>query len=198
MESRDLDLRLCAKDPIFVDGVPIYPISIKEISRIGYTKYNTDIRFLSLNESDIGALLGRDISGVGSFNYLVGNAIHDKETMQMMLFWFSKITHSNVSFSGKRLSFVGDGFEITKDNFDEIQSIPDNCIGMFNSALNMFEHLADVKVVLCSATPPLLEKIKHPLQWSQYKDIDTNYSKDMKKIHRVFVTDKTDVQNCFS
>ena len=105
MESRDLDLRLCAKDPIFVDGVPIYPISIKEISRIGYTKYNTDIRFLSLNESDIGALLGRDISGVGSFNYLVGNAIHDKETMQMMLFWFSKITHSKVSFSGKRLSF---------------------------------------------------------------------------------------------
>ena len=82
--------------------------------------------------------------------------------------------------------------------FDEIQSIPDNCIGMFNSALNMLEHLTDVKVVLCSATPPLLEKIKHPLQWSQYKDIDTNYSKDMKKIHRVFVTDKTDVQNCFS
>ncbi len=82
--------------------------------------------------------------------------------------------------------------------FDEIQSIPDNCIGMFNSALNMLEHLADVKVVLCSATPPLLEKIKHPLQWSQYKDIDTNYSKDMKKIHRVFVTDKTDVQNCLS
>lgn len=115
MESRDLDLRLCAKDPIFVDGVPIYPISIKEISRIGYTKYNTDIRFMSLNESDIGALLGRDISDIGSFNYLVGNAIHDKETMQMMLFWLSKITHSKITFSGKRLSFVGDGFEITKD-----------------------------------------------------------------------------------
>ena len=123
MESRDLDLRLCAKDPIFVDGVPIYPISIKEISRIGYTKYNTDIRFMSLNESDIGALLGRDISDIGSFNYLVGNAIHDKETMQMMLFWLSKITHSKITFSGQRLSFVGDGFEITKDNFDEIQSI---------------------------------------------------------------------------
>ena len=123
METRDLDLKLCAKDPIFVDGVPIYPIPIREIARVGYTKYNTDIRFLSLTESDIGALLGKDISGVGAFNYLIGNALHDRETLHMMIFWLTKITHSKLTFSPRRLSFVGDGFEITKDNFDSVQAI---------------------------------------------------------------------------
>lgn len=45
----------------------------------------------------------------------------------------------------------------------------------------------------------LLEKIKHPITMVCNTKISTlNYSKDMKKIHRVFVTDKTDVQNCFS
>ena len=123
METRDLDLKLCAKDPIFVDGVPIYPIPIREIARVGYTKYNTDIRFLSLTESDIGALLGKDISGVGAFNYLIGNALHDRETLHMMMFWLTKITHSKLTFSTRKLSFVGDGFEITKDNFDSVQEI---------------------------------------------------------------------------
>ena len=123
METRDLDLKLCAKDPIFVDGVPIFPIPIREIARVGYTKYNTDIRFLSLTESDIGALLGKDISGVGAFNYLIGNALHDRETLHMMMFWLTKITHSKLTFSPRRLSFVGDGFEITKDNFDSVQEI---------------------------------------------------------------------------
>ena len=94
METRDLDLKLCAKDPIFVDGVPIFPIPIREIARVGYTKYNTDIRFLSLTESDIGALLGKDISGVGAFNYLIGNALHDRETWHRVVFGVTRTTHS--------------------------------------------------------------------------------------------------------
>lgn len=105
METRDLDLKLCAKDPIFVDGVPIYPIPIREIARVGYTKYNTDIRFLSLTESDIGALLGKDISGVGAFNYLIGNALHDRETLHMMIFWLTKVTHSQTNILTKEAIF---------------------------------------------------------------------------------------------
>ena len=91
METRDLDLKLCAKDPIFVDGVPIFPIPIREIARVGYTKYNTDIRFLSLTESDIGALLGRDISGVGAFQ-LSGRECDctTERHMHMMLFWLDQ------------------------------------------------------------------------------------------------------------
>ena len=78
---------------------------------------------MSLTESDIGALLGKDISGVGAFNYLIGNALHDRETLHMMMFWLTKITHSKLTFSTRKLSFVGDGFEITKDNFDSVQEI---------------------------------------------------------------------------
>ena len=34
VDKRDLNLQLCSDDPIFVGGVPIYPIPISEIAKI--------------------------------------------------------------------------------------------------------------------------------------------------------------------
>lgn len=54
MDKRDLNLQLCSDDPIFVGGVPIYPIPISEIAKIGYMRFNAEVRLLCLNESDTG------------------------------------------------------------------------------------------------------------------------------------------------
>ncbi|WP_020224352.1 CRISPR-associated helicase/endonuclease Cas3 [Holdemania massiliensis] len=82
--------------------------------------------------------------------------------------------------------------------FDEIQSIPDSCISMFNSALNMLKHLTDVKVILCSATLPPLDQVKHPLQLSEYKNIDSGYFEDSKNIHRVSISNQAEPDSLFS
>ena len=66
MDKRDLNLQLCSDDPIFVGGVPIYPIPISEIAKIGYMRFNAEVRLLCLNESDISAMTGNDISDIWS------------------------------------------------------------------------------------------------------------------------------------
>ena len=78
MDKRDLNLQLCSDDPIFVGGVPIYPIPISEIAKIGYMRFNAEVRLLCLNESDISAMTGNDISDIGVFKYLVANAMRDR------------------------------------------------------------------------------------------------------------------------
>ena len=47
VDKRDLNLQLCSDDPIFVGGVPIYPIPISEIAKIGYMRFNACLLYTS-------------------------------------------------------------------------------------------------------------------------------------------------------
>lgn len=125
MDKRDIELKLLSKKPIVVDRVPIYPISIDDISSIGFMRYNSELRLLCLNKDDVQSLLGKDISQVGVYGYLVGNALNDTELMNMIIFWFSILTHEEITFQIETFSFmVGNNVAvINMNNFDEIQSI---------------------------------------------------------------------------
>ena len=123
MDKRDLNLQLCSDDPIFVGGVPIYPIPISEIAKIGYMRFNAEVRLLCLNESDISAMTGNDISDIGVFKYLVANAMRDQGLMDTILFWLSIITHSRMKFSSRNLCFTCGAFNITQENFDDVQAV---------------------------------------------------------------------------
>lgn len=123
VDKRDLNLQLCSDDPIFVGGVPIYPIPISEIAKIGYMRFNAEVRLLCLSESDISAMTGNDISDIGVFKYLVANAMRDQGLMNTILFWLSIITHSRMKFSSRNLCFTCGAFNITQENFDEVQAV---------------------------------------------------------------------------
>ena len=58
MDTKDLELKLCSDDPIYVAGVPIYPIPIRRIAQIGYMRFNSELRLLCLTEDDIKVLTG--------------------------------------------------------------------------------------------------------------------------------------------
>lgn len=135
MELEDIGLQLCSKEPIYVGKVPIYPISLQTIARIGYKKYSAEIRFLCATPIDVQAMTGEDISEIGVYRYLVQNAIKDPKVMEIMIFWFSQITHSSITFSAKKMCFIGNSFLISKENFDEIQAI----IKMRNGLQDLYE-----------------------------------------------------------
>ena len=79
MDTKDLELKLCSDDPIYVAGVPIYPIPIRRIAQIGYMRFNSELRLLCLTEDDIKVLTGDDASDVGVYTYLVASAVRDAE-----------------------------------------------------------------------------------------------------------------------
>lgn len=123
MDTKDLELKLCSDDPIYVAGVPIYPIPIRRIAQIGYMRFNSELRLLCLTEDDIKVLTGDDASDVGVYTYLVASAVRDAELMNALIFWLSEITHCKVLFSQHKIAFVTRSFEINKDNFSAIQSV---------------------------------------------------------------------------
>jgi len=47
--------------------------------------------------------------------------------------------------------------------FDEIQTVPNKMLWMFNLAVNFLSNVCGATVILCSATQPCLEKVDHPM-----------------------------------
>lgn len=47
--------------------------------------------------------------------------------------------------------------------FDEAQKVPVHCVSLFNRAVNFLNQACDSTIVLCTATQPALDSVKHPL-----------------------------------
>ncbi len=62
---------------------------------------------------------------------------------------------------------------------DEVQSVPDNILSLFNLTLNFLCHVCNVTIILCSATQPCLENLPHELKISCPQNIvsEANYQK---------------------
>lgn len=53
--------------------------------------------------------------------------------------------------------------------FDEIQSVPVNCIGIFNIFCNFLKDVCNSTIILCSATQPAFESIPFSSKYKRYK-----------------------------
>lgn len=77
--------------------------------------------------------------------------------------------------------------------FDEIQTLPVNCVHLFCNSLNFFASHAKTSVLLCTATQPLLNKLDAPekgqLHIPPKNELMPNLSELFTALHRV------DVQN---
>ena len=47
--------------------------------------------------------------------------------------------------------------------FDEVQSLPVNCVHLFNSAMNFLSSICGCTILLCTATQPLLDRVRRPI-----------------------------------
>lgn len=66
--------------------------------------------------------------------------------------------------------------------FDEIQSLPVRCVSMFNMMMNFLSRCCHVTVILCSATQPLLGRVKRKILYSN----PVNMIKDMNQLSNDF------------
>lgn len=123
MENRDIELCLCSKDPIFVEGVPVYPISLQEIAKVGYVKFNAGMRFLCLTADDIRMHSGHEIQDDEVFKYLFACCSESEELREMICSLLSKITHTKINLLSHRQVFSCGAFDISRRNFPAIQDV---------------------------------------------------------------------------
>jgi len=55
--------------------------------------------------------------------------------------------------------------------FDEVQSLPVKSVHLFNSAINFLQRVCRSTILLCTATQPLLNKVRRPILLSEHPSI---------------------------
>ncbi|MDP2903512.1 MAG: CRISPR-associated helicase Cas3' [Methylovulum sp.] len=79
--------------------------------------------------------------------------------------------------------------------FDEIQTLPINCTHLFCNALNFLTTYTNTTAVLCTATQPLLDKLKTPekgqLQIPEKNELMPDTRKLFEQLKRVDILNKT-------
>lgn len=70
---------------------------------------------------------------------------------------------------------------------DEVQAIPVNTVHMFNQAMNFLANCFHTTIVLCTATMPILDKVKRPILFSKGNMI-TGIDEQFEAFKRVNVT----------
>lgn len=73
---------------------------------------------------------------------------------------------------------------------DEIQSLPIKMIHMFNMAVNYLHYMCGSTIVLCSATQPVLEKVRNPLKISAPGDMIGDVTELYKQMRRVIIEER--------
>lgn len=67
---------------------------------------------------------------------------------------------------------------------DEIQSLPLQCVNLFNLAINFLTKICGCTVVLCSATQPPLDHMEYPLLMDEQESMTGSYTADFEAFQR--------------
>ena len=67
---------------------------------------------------------------------------------------------------------------------DEVQSIPLKCLNMFDMAVNFLSHICGAAVVLCTATQPVTDDVRHPMLMDENESMTGDYQADFEVFRR--------------
>lgn len=71
--------------------------------------------------------------------------------------------------------------------FDEVQAVPPKCVSLFNAALNFLHTFGQSSLILCTATQPALDFVKHKLLMPEQAEIVQDRDEVIKQFKRVEV-----------
>lgn len=74
--------------------------------------------------------------------------------------------------------------------FDEVQKVPTQCVSLFNEALNYLNFHCNTSILLCTATQPALDYVKHKLDINPEAEIISDIDEVNKQFKRVEIIDK--------
>ena len=98
---------------------------------------------------------------------------------------FLNTLYSDRTSSIKRFVSLSDSVIV----FDEVQSVPNNMLTLFNLAVNFLAKICHATVILCSATQPCFEKAEHKML-HEVKNLIALPTSTLKVFKRVKLVDK--------
>ena len=149
--------------------------------------------FMSILEQNSNVI--SDIIGENYFTEHHSNVIHEDDSDELRAYELHTERWSSPVIATTLVQFLNTLFKSKSSNvrrmhqlsnsiiiIDEVQSIPVNCIHLFNLAMNFISYVCGATVVLCTATQPTIGDVKYSI----IEDTDNSMSGDYTVDFEVF------------
>lgn len=143
IETLERELLYNSNDPVMVGMVPVYPVTIREIRRMGYARYKGLLGILCLTPEDISVLLD-DPSSPGVPLYFLISILELKENQRDdILDAFRMVCHDTVTWDVQSMEIrLGDGV-LNTENFPVFQTVIRERNKMLNKEVDSDDNPAD-------------------------------------------------------
>lgn len=123
VEQIDRELLYNSSDPVYVGNVPVYPVTIRDIRRMGYGMYRTRLGLLCISEDTIQEMMQTKGGTCVPLLFLLSLLEYKEDLREDILSSFEMVTHCRPQWDIHSLSlFFGTG-SLTMDNFPTFQNI---------------------------------------------------------------------------
>lgn len=122
--QNDKELIYITGKPVYLDGVPIHPITINDITDVGYSHYLTLLHFICADINDFidnseGKYTNEDL-----FVFMLHSYLNNEKAKHVLLDALSMICKTdNIAYDDKHECFLIDGGTLNYNNFLMFQSI---------------------------------------------------------------------------
>lgn len=120
-----LERTLCylSSDPVYVGGVPIYPVSIQDIRRLGYVHYRMNLGLLCLTPEQVQEMMQGEKGVSIPFYFLLSILEYHEADRKIISEAFQMVTREPVTWDIQEMKlYCGDGI-LTVENFPAFQNI---------------------------------------------------------------------------
>lgn len=124
IDRLERDLLYNSNDPVYVGGAPIYPVTIRDIRRMGYAHYKTLLGIICLTSNDIKAILKESSEDAGVPLYFLISILEYNENQRAdILEAFRMVCHEDPSWNFDTMEIYAGGGVLTSENFTEFQTV---------------------------------------------------------------------------
>jgi hypothetical protein len=165
------DLKLLANLPLYVDNIPIYSPTLKDIASIGLERYQVLLSYITITKNKINESFRNDIDN--NFDALIKLINNSPETLDYILvglYFFTKIEFTPKVEHGD-IIFINDKIVLYRGNYDS-----------FIKYVNFANKVEEENIEEMDEFDRQVYEMEKKIQESQNKDVEQPTFKDLISI----------------
>jgi len=121
IDKLDRALLCNSNDPILVDGVPIYPVTIRQIRQMGYAQYKTNLAILCITEDDVQRLVEGASGANAPFYFLLSMLAYHEDQCNDIVQAFRMVCREDITWDVSTMEIRTDNGVLNVENFGTFQ-----------------------------------------------------------------------------
>lgn len=123
IDRLDRELLYNSSDPVYIGGVPVFPVTIRQIRQMGYIRYRINLAMLCMTEEDVRKLMNGVSDSGDPFLFLLSVLEYKEDQREDIIAAFRMVCREDITWDIGSFTIHAAGGTLTTENFRDFQNV---------------------------------------------------------------------------